>query len=35
MLADLTVLESDPAIGIAAFSRVLYTIRGGQIIYQK
>jgi imidazolonepropionase-like amidohydrolase len=35
MLADLTVLESDPATSTAAFSRVLYTIRRGRIIYQK
>ena len=35
MLADLTVLDSDPAASLASFSRVRYTIRGGRIIYRK
>jgi imidazolonepropionase-like amidohydrolase len=33
MVADLTVLASDPALDVAAFSRVRYTIRAGRIIY--
>ena len=33
MIADLTVLASDPASDVAAFSRVRYTIRAGRIIY--
>lgn len=34
MDADLVVLAGDPAAGIEAFSEVLYTIRGGRIIYR-
>ena len=33
MDADLTVLQGDPATDITAFSRVLFTIRGGEIIF--
>jgi imidazolonepropionase-like amidohydrolase len=33
MDADLVVLSDDPAHEIAAFSKVRYTIRGGQVIY--
>lgn len=33
-LADLVVLDGDPAINIAAFSRVGATVRSGRIIYQ-
>jgi imidazolonepropionase-like amidohydrolase len=31
--ADLVVLEGDPAQNTSAFSRVRYTIRGGEVIY--
>ena len=31
--ADLVVLSADPAQNTAAFSKVRYTIRGGQVIY--
>jgi imidazolonepropionase-like amidohydrolase len=31
--ADLVVLRSDPAADITALSRVVYTIRGGQVVY--
>ena len=34
MDADLVVLASDPAADPAAFARVLFTIRGGRIIYR-
>lgn len=34
MIADLTILASDPASDIAAFSRVRYTIRDGRIFYE-
>jgi imidazolonepropionase-like amidohydrolase len=34
MIADLTILASDPASDIAAFSRVRYTIRDGRILYE-
>jgi imidazolonepropionase-like amidohydrolase len=33
MDADLVVLSDDPAKNISAFSRVRYTIRGGEVIY--
>ena len=33
MVADLTVLEADPATDLSAFSRVRYTIRSGRIVY--
>jgi imidazolonepropionase-like amidohydrolase len=33
MTADITILESDPAADVSAFSRVRYTIRGGRVIY--
>ena len=33
-LADLTVLDADPAQDLAAFSRVRMTIRSGKVIYQ-
>ncbi len=33
--ADLVVLDSDPAADVRNFTKVAYTIRGGQIIYQK
>jgi imidazolonepropionase-like amidohydrolase len=34
-LADLVVLDGDPLADIAAFSRVHYTVRSGQLIYQR
>ena len=34
MDADLVVLQSDPAVEITAFSRVLFTIRAGQVTYR-
>ena len=33
MIADLTLLEADPAIDPSAFSRVRYTIRNGRAVY--
>jgi imidazolonepropionase-like amidohydrolase len=33
MIADVTILESDPAVDLAAFSHVRYVIRGGGVIY--
>ena len=33
MDADLVVLSADPAQNTSAFSKVRYTIRGGDIIY--
>ncbi|MGB9434289.1 MAG: amidohydrolase family protein, partial [Candidatus Acidiferrum sp.] len=33
--ADLVVLEADPAADIRNLAKVAYTIRGGQIIYQR
>ena len=33
MIADLTVLEADPATDPSAFSRVRYTIRNGRVIF--
>jgi imidazolonepropionase-like amidohydrolase len=35
MEGDLAVLEGDPAKDVTAFSKVLYTIRGGKVIYSK
>jgi imidazolonepropionase-like amidohydrolase len=35
MDADLVVLRDDPHYDVTAFSRVRYTIRGGEIIYPK
>jgi imidazolonepropionase-like amidohydrolase len=34
-LADLTVLDADPAKDLSAFSRVRMTIRSGKVIYQR
>jgi imidazolonepropionase-like amidohydrolase len=34
-LADLVVLDGDPAVDIGAFSRVRYTVRSAQLIYQR
>jgi len=34
MIADLTVLQSDPSADLTAFLRVRYTIRGGHVIYR-
>jgi imidazolonepropionase-like amidohydrolase len=34
-MADLVVLDGDPAADIAAFSRVHYTIRSGRLIYER
>jgi imidazolonepropionase-like amidohydrolase len=34
-LADLTVLDADPAQDLAAFSRVRMTIRSGKVVYQR
>ncbi len=31
--ADLVVLCADPAQNISAFSKICYTIRGGEVIY--
>jgi imidazolonepropionase-like amidohydrolase len=33
MMADLTLLEADPATDPSAFSRVRYTIRNGRVVY--
>jgi imidazolonepropionase-like amidohydrolase len=33
--ADLVVLDADPATDVRNLARVAYTIRAGQIIYQK
>jgi imidazolonepropionase-like amidohydrolase len=33
--ADLVVLDGDPAAEVRSLARILYTIRAGQIIYQK
>jgi imidazolonepropionase-like amidohydrolase len=33
--ADLVVLDGDPAMDVSSLARVVYTIRAGQIIYQK
>jgi imidazolonepropionase-like amidohydrolase len=33
MTADITILESDPAADVSAFSRVRYTIGGARVIY--
>ena len=33
--ADLVVLSADPAQDVSAFSKVRYTIRGGEVIYTK
>jgi imidazolonepropionase-like amidohydrolase len=33
--ADLVVLDGDPAAEIRSLARVRYTIRGGQIIYER
>jgi len=35
MDADLVVLRADPAQDATAFSRVRYTIRGGNVIYSE
>lgn len=34
-MADLVVLDGDPATDIGAFSRVHYTIRSGRLIYER
>jgi imidazolonepropionase-like amidohydrolase len=34
-MADLVVLDGDPATDIGAFSRVRYTIRSGRLIYER
>lgn len=34
-LADLVVLDGDPATDVGAFSRVHYTIRSGRLIYER
>jgi imidazolonepropionase-like amidohydrolase len=34
-LADLVVLDGDPAADIGAFSRVHYTVRSGKLIYER
>jgi imidazolonepropionase-like amidohydrolase len=34
-LADLVVLDGDPATDIGAFSRVHYTVRSGKLIYER
>jgi imidazolonepropionase-like amidohydrolase len=33
--ADLVVLDADPAADVRNLAKVAYTIRGGQIVYQK
>jgi imidazolonepropionase-like amidohydrolase len=33
--ADLVVLDGDPAVEIRALARLRYTIRGGQVIYDR
>jgi imidazolonepropionase-like amidohydrolase len=35
MNADLVVLGADPAQDVRAFSKVRYTIRNGNVIYQE
>jgi imidazolonepropionase-like amidohydrolase len=34
-MADLVVLDGDPAADVAAFSRVRFTIRNGRVIYER
>lgn len=33
--ADLVVLDADPALDVRNFARVAWTIRGGEVIYEK
>jgi len=33
--ADLVVLDADPAADVRNLAKVAYTVRAGQIIYQK
>ena len=33
--ADLVVLSADPAQNTSAFSKIRYTIRGGEVIYEE
>jgi imidazolonepropionase-like amidohydrolase len=35
MDADIVLIGSDPAAGVAAFADVRYTVRGGKVIYRK
>jgi len=34
-LADLTILDADPAESLSNFSRVRMTIRSGRVVYRK
>jgi len=34
MKADLVILGADPARDVRAYSKVRFTIRGGQVVYQ-
>jgi len=34
-LADLTVLDADPAAALTNFSRVRMTIRSGRVVYRR
>jgi imidazolonepropionase-like amidohydrolase len=34
-MADLVVVDGDPASDVTAFSRVHFTIRTGQLIYER
>lgn len=34
-LADLTILDADPAVGLTSFSRVRMVIRSGKVIYRR
>jgi imidazolonepropionase-like amidohydrolase len=34
-MADLVVLDGDPASDVTAFSRVRFTIRTGRVIYER
>jgi imidazolonepropionase-like amidohydrolase len=35
MKADLVVLDADPAQDVTAFSKVRYTIRNGEVLYEE
>jgi imidazolonepropionase-like amidohydrolase len=35
MRADLVVLDADPAQDVTAFSKVRYTIRNGEFLYEQ
>jgi imidazolonepropionase-like amidohydrolase len=35
MIADLAVLDEDPATAVTAFAKVRYTISRGQVVYRR